>query len=373
MGFPSWSFRSYYYFASPSLAFRLYLPLIHLIYCFLSLFLFFPDRISYSSIFSTMTGFFGLTRGIYWFSLSLGLLICSLLSLMIYEPWLCSCFRLKFEDYGKASWQKPQAQRPCLKRGEYCHGIYNITLVETKIYWLRLRYIIWDRDTVSKTKIHYLRLTNYYCLCNFIAYIVSSLASYFLQQSTFSLSRIFSTYLSFTSSFLLYYLYCWSPYPYRLHVSALHLSTISASTFTLHGFWLLPLCYKHMQFHAAAETNWISFTSFIKLVKKISAHHMRNLHWQRDTLIVLQITSKSFIVMITEMAYSPLLKISSLMLAYNNKLACHRHYITVIPKDFYLLHDLLYYIHPGHAITRLTDKSLQSLIQVNKANQQQKQ
>ena len=90
--------------ASPSLAFRLYLPLIHLIYCFLSLFLFFPDRISYSSIFSTMTGFFGLTRGIYWFSLSLGLLICSLLSLMIYEPWLCSCFRLKFEDYGKASW-----------------------------------------------------------------------------------------------------------------------------------------------------------------------------------------------------------------------------------------------------------------------------
>ena len=128
-----------------------------------------------------------------------------------------------------------------------------------------------------------------------------------------------------------------------------------------------------MQFHAAAETNWISFTSFIKLVKKISAHHMRNLHWQRDTLIVLQITSKNLIVMITEMAYSPLLKISSLTLVYSNKLACQRHHITVIPKDFYLLHGLLCYIHPGHAITGLTDKSLQSLIQVNKANQQQKQ
>ena len=60
-----------------------------------------------------------------------------------------------------------------------CHRIYNVILVETKIYWLRLRYIVWDRDTLSKTKIYYLRLTNYYCLCNSIVYIASPLAPYF--------------------------------------------------------------------------------------------------------------------------------------------------------------------------------------------------
>ena len=135
----------------------------------------------------------------------------------------------------------------------YCHGIYNITLVETKIYWLRLRDNVWDQDTLSKTKIYYLRLTNYYCLSNSIVYIVCSLAPYFLQQSTSSLISIFLTYLPFTSSLLLYCLYCRSPYSYRLHISALHLFTTSASTVTLYGFWLLPLRYIYLSFTSCSS------------------------------------------------------------------------------------------------------------------------
>ena len=121
-----------------------------------------------------------------------------------------------------------------------CHGIYNVTLVKTKIYWLRLRYIVWNRDTLSETKIHCLRLANYYCLCNSIAYIASPLALYFLQQSTPSLLHVFLTHLSFTPSLLLYCLYCRSLYLYWLHISVLHLFTTTTLTLTFYSF-RLPL------------------------------------------------------------------------------------------------------------------------------------
>ena len=80
--------------------------------------------------------------------------------------------------------------------GRYIVWDRNI-LSETKILCLRPRSFVWDRNTLSETKIHCLRLTNYYCLWNSIAYIVSSLTLYFPQQSISSLLCIFLTYLPF--------------------------------------------------------------------------------------------------------------------------------------------------------------------------------
>jgi len=88
---------------------------------------------------------------------------------------------------------------------------------------------------LSETEILYLRLTNYYCLCNSIVYIASPLAPYFPQQSTPSLVRVSLTHLPFTPLFLLYRLYCRSLHLYRLHVSVLHLFTTTISTLTFYG------------------------------------------------------------------------------------------------------------------------------------------
>jgi len=129
-------------------------------------------------------------------------------------------------------------------------------LVKTEVYCLRPRYFVWDQDTLSETKIHCLRLTNYYCLCNSIAHIASPLV---LQQSTPSPLHVFLTHLPFTPLLLLYCLYCRSLYPYRLHISVLHLFTTTTSTLTFYGFRLPPLHHNLLQ--QSADRNTIRVTN----------------------------------------------------------------------------------------------------------------
>ena len=112
-------------------------------------------------------------------------------------------------------------------------------------------------------KIHCLKLTNYYCLYNSIAYIASPLASYFLQQSTSSLLCVSLTHLLFTLSLLPYCLNCPSLYLYQLYVSVSHLFTTFTSTLTLYGLRLPPLCYT---FHLFTYTLLVLLSKFISLL-----------------------------------------------------------------------------------------------------------
>ena len=105
---------------------------------------------------------------------------------------------------------------------------------ETETLCLRLRYFVWDEDTLSETYKLLLPL-------QFHSIYSLSLAPYFPQQSTPSLLPVFLTHLPFTSSLLLYCLYCRSLYLHRLYVSVLHLFITSTSTLTLYGFRLPPL------------------------------------------------------------------------------------------------------------------------------------
>jgi len=104
-------------------------------------------------------------------------------------------------------------------------------LSETEILCPRLRCLVWDKDTLSKTYKLLLPL-QFHNICSL------SLALYFLQQSTSSLLHVSLTHLLFTSSLLLYRLYCWSLYLHRLHILVLHPFATSTSTLILYGFRL---------------------------------------------------------------------------------------------------------------------------------------
>ena len=65
--------------------------------------------------------------------------------------------------------------------------------------------------------------------------------------------------LNLHTIYLLYYLYCRSLYPYRLHVSVLHLFTTSALTFchALRSSALIALCHGESQAQAVATQNLV--------------------------------------------------------------------------------------------------------------------
>ena len=110
-----------------------------------------------------------------------------------------------------------------------------------------------------------------------MVYIASSLAPYVLQQSTSSLVRIFLTYIPFTSSLLLYYLYCRSLYPYQLHISVLHLFTAITSTLTFYGFQLPPLHHTALYNYKGPDQN-VSYTTPMPVYppnKDTCLHHYR--------------------------------------------------------------------------------------------------